>query len=160
MRINAALFAFAALSTMAIAGCSSRGSSLVPAGAASNAVRESAVQPNVPNLSGTYKGTVVESSQGRSIKAGLKITIRQSGAHFTGIFDMLLKTISDPFPIKSGLVVVSHGKTILHFVIEGSPRNARATATLVGTTIKGKAKVPPHNGPAVRFKYSAKKVSS
>jgi hypothetical protein len=158
MRFNAALLALAALCTLAIADCSSRGNSLVPAGPAGSGAVLPAVRVPVPNISGTYKGTVVESSQGRSIKSPLKILIKQSGAHFTGIFDIILKTLSDAFPIEKGLVVVRNGKTILHFVIEGDPRNARATATLVGTTIKGKAKVPPHGGPAVRFKYTAKKV--
>ena len=113
----------------------------------------------VPNVGGVYKGTVVETSQGRSIKAPLKITIKQNGNKFTGIFDIILKTVSDEFPIIKGVVEVSQGKTILHFVIEGSPgRNARAHASLAGSTIKGKAKVSAKNGPAVRFKYSAKKT--
>jgi len=71
---------------------------------------------------------------------------------------MILKTISDEFPIIKGVVSTANGKTILHFVIEGSPhRNARATATVVNGLLKGKAKVSAKQGPAVRFTYSAKK---
>jgi len=43
---------------------------------------------------------------------------------------MILKTLQGQFPISKG---VSHGKTILHFAIEGGPsRNAKAVATLAG----------------------------
>jgi hypothetical protein len=158
MRYNAARFALAVFSMLPIAACSMRGAAPVPASPAGSSLSRTAIQPPVPNLSGTYKGTVIESSQGRSVKDPLKITIKQSGNKFTGIFDIVLKTISDEFPIEKGVVIVSQGKTILHFTIEGAPgRNAKATARLVGTTIKGRAKVPARNGPAVRFKYSAKK---
>lgn len=117
--------------------------------------RESAI----PKVAGVYDGTVVETSQGRSVKSKLKITIKQSGDRFTGIFDIILKTLQDQFPIIKGLVGSSDGKTTLHFTIEGSPgRNAKAVATLVGKTLKGKAKVSAHNGPAVRFTYSATKT--
>jgi len=144
---------------LAVAACGARSTSFVPAGAGSNAVASPSVQePAVPKVGGVYNGTVVESSQGRSIKAKLKITLKQTGNKFTGIFDMILKTVQDQFPITKGTVISSHGQTILHFTIEGNPRNAKATARLVGTTLKGKAKVPPRNGPAIRFKYSAKKT--
>jgi hypothetical protein len=116
-------------------------------------------QSSIPKVAGVYDGTVVETSQGRSIKAKLKITLRQSGDKLTGIFDVILKTVQDQFPITKGVVVSSHGETILHFTIESSPgRNAKALARLVGKTLKGKAKVPPHNGPAVRFKYTTEKA--
>ena len=46
-----------------------------------------------------------------------------------------------------------------HLIVTGSPgRNAKATARLTGKTLKGKAKVPPHKGPAVLFKYTATKA--
>jgi hypothetical protein len=158
MRLRTACLALLALSALTTAGCSTQESSPMPGVSAGGGGLPALIYPAVPNISGIYNGTVVESSQGKSIKEPLKITIRQSGSKFTGIFDIILKTISDEFPIEKGSVVVSRGKTILHFTIEGSPgRNAKATATLVGTTITGRAKVPPHNGPAVRFKYSAKK---
>ncbi len=113
----------------------------------------------IPKVGGVYNGNVTESSQGQRIKAKLKITLKQSGGKFTGIFDMILKTIQDQFPIIKGTVSSSHGKTILHFVIEGSPgRNAKATATIIGKSLKGKARVSKRNGPAVRFQYSATKA--
>src|ERR1700729_1348809 len=144
--------------TFAVAACGSRSVPLVPQGASNDALPTASVSgPAIPKVGGVYDGTVVETSQGRSLKSKLKITIKQSGDKFTGIFDVILKTLQDQFPITNGQVLVAHGRTILHFTIEGSPgRNAKATARLVGKTIKGKAKVPPHDGPAVRFKYSAK----
>lgn len=158
MRFTAVRVAGAALLTCALAACATRGSSFAPTGPAGNNVAPPAVREPIPNVGGVYNGTVTETSQGRSIKAPLKITIRQQGAKFTGIFDMILKTISDEFPIIKGVVSTVNGKTILHFVIEGSPhRNARATATIVSGTLKGKAKVSAKHGPAVRFTYSAKK---
>jgi len=147
----------AACLTYSAAACSSRSVPPVPQGV-SNAplMRAPAPGPAIPKVGGVYNGTVIETSQGRSLKAKLKITIKQSGDKFTGIFDVILKTVQDEFPITKGRVVSSDGRTILHFTIEGSPgRNAKAAARLVGKTIKGKAKVPPHGGPAVRFKYSA-----
>jgi hypothetical protein len=159
MRFIAARFAVAAFLALAFAACAARQSSLVPAGAGGGDVSSSTSREPVPNISGVYKGTEVETSQGRSAKEPLKITIKQSGDKFTGIFDIITKSVSDEFPIIKGVVSSSNGKVILHFIIEGSPhRNARATATLVNGVIKGKAKVSGKHGPAVRFTYSAKKT--
>lgn len=72
---------------------------------------------------------------------------------------MILKPIQDQFPVIKGTVRSSHGKTIRHFVIEGSPGwNAKAVATIAGNALKGKARVSARNGPAVRFQYSAAKA--
>jgi hypothetical protein len=142
-----------------LAGCGLRQSpALVPGFAGNDAAPTIVRELSVPKVVGVYNGTVVETSQGRSVKAKLKITLKQSGNKLTGIFDMILKTLQDQFPISKGIVVESHGKTILHFTIEGSPgRNAKAVATLAGKTLKGNAKVPPHGGPAVYFKYTTEK---
>jgi hypothetical protein len=111
------------------------------------------------SVAGVYNGTVAETSQGRTVHDKLKITIKQTGSHFTGIFDIILKTLQDQFPIEKGVVSVVHGKTELHFVIEGSPgRNAKAFAGITGSKLNGRAKVSAKNGPAVRFKYSATKT--
>ena len=159
MRLSGSRFTHIAVCALFLAGCSTGGNAPVPAGFAGTGMAPSTAHPPVPNVSGTYIGTVTEASQGRSIKDPLEIVIRQKGTKFTGIFDIMLHTMSDPFPIKKGVVSVSHGITVLHFVIESAPgRNARATATLAGGKIKGKAKVSAHHGPAVLFKYSAKKV--
>ncbi len=158
MRMKVARIAAFVLLSLALAACGQRSAALVPNGSpAGAAAPANPREPSVPKVGGVYEGTVVETSQGRSIKADLKITIKQSGSKFTGIFDVILKTVQDQFPIIKGVVATQHGKTVLHFVIEGSPgRNAKAVATLAGSTIKGKAKVSKKNGPAVRFKYSAK----
>jgi hypothetical protein len=159
MHFDSARFIAVAFLASALAACAARESSLVPAGGGGSDVSSFTSREPVPNISGVYKGTDVETSQGRSAKAPLKITIKQSGDKFTGIFDIITKTVSDEFPIIKGVVSPSHGKIILHFVIEGSPhRNARATADLVNGVIKGKAKVSGKHGPVVRFKYSAKKT--
>jgi hypothetical protein len=148
----------AALAALVLAACGMRGASPLPSTAA-GVSSPGALHAPVPNVGGVYEGTVVETSQGKSIKAPLKITIEQKGRKFTGIFDIILKTVSDEFPIINGSVGVSHGKTVLHFTIEGAPgRNARAHAKLTGSNLKGKAKVSAKHGPAVRFKYSAKKT--
>jgi hypothetical protein len=149
---------FALICCVAAAGCG-RQAALVP-GITGNGVASTPVlESSIPKVAGVYNGTVVETSQGRSIKAKLKITLKQSGDKLTGIFDIILKTLQDPFPITKGVVLSSHGKTILHFTIEGSPgRNAKAVAKLVGKTLKGTAKVPAHNGPAVHYKYTTKKA--
>ncbi len=153
-----ALFAVTFLAST-LAACGMRGAAPVPSGFSGASPAPPALRAPVPNVGGVYKGSVTETSQGRSIKAPLEMTIKQNGDKFTGIFDIMLKTVSDEFPIIKGRVEVSHGKTILHFVIEGAPgRNARAHASLAGSTIKGKAKVSAKNGPAVRFKYNAKKT--
>ncbi|HEX3456535.1 MAG TPA: hypothetical protein VHR97_01140 [Candidatus Baltobacteraceae bacterium] len=158
MRLHLLCLVAATVFASSLAACSTRSAAPVSPGFSAGQA-PSGLRAPVPDIGGVYKGTVVETSQGRSIKAPLKITIKQNGSKFTGIFDIILKTVSDEFPIIKGVVEVSHGKTMLHFVIEGSPgRNARAQAALSGSTIKGKAKVPPKNGPAVRFKYSAKKT--
>lgn len=143
-----------------LAACGSRAFSPLPGGTNGAQIAPAAlVRPDVPDVSGVYNGSVTESSKGRSLTSKLKITIRQSGDKFTGIFDEILKTLQDQFPIEKGVVVVTHGRTMLHFVIEGSPgRNAKAVASLVGKTIKGRAKVSAHNGPAVSFKYKATKA--
>ncbi|HLY00928.1 MAG TPA: hypothetical protein VKR56_00375 [Candidatus Cybelea sp.] len=153
--------ALVCVAVAALAGCGAlqqtQSSALVPGVTGNNAtpVRES----SVPKVAGVYNGTVTESSQGRSIKAKLKITFRQSGNKLTGIFDIILKTLQDQFPIPKGVVVSSHGKTILHFTIEGSPgRNAKAVARLTGKTLKGKANVSSRNGPAVHFTYTTTKA--
>jgi hypothetical protein len=159
MRFNASRFAVAALLAATLGGCGSQESSLMPATSIGGTTSGTTAAQPLTNIAGVYKGTVVETAQGESIKEPLKITIKQSGEKFTGIFDVILKTISDEFPIIKGRVVSLHGKTILHFVIEGSPgRNARATASLVGGMIKGRAKVSGKHGPVVHFKYSAKKT--
>ncbi len=159
--LTRALFGFAAAAILAGCGTVRQGQNpaLLP-GVRGNAIPATSVrESSVPQVAGVYNGTVVETSQGRSIKAKLKITLRQSGDKLTGIFDIILKTMQDQFPIPKGIVVSSHGETILHFTIEGSPgRNAKATARLTGKTLKGKAKVPPHKGPAVLFKYTATKA--
>lgn len=142
-----------------MAACSTRPSSVLPESAFSRSASTASIRDLVPNLTGTYKGSVTETINGRSVTDPLKLVIKQSGSKFTGIFDIILKTVSDEFPIKHGVVSVAQGKTILHFVIEGSPgRNAHATAVLAGSRIKGAARVPPRNGPAVRLKYSARKT--
>jgi len=147
------------LLSLVLAACSSRSAPLVPSAPIGIGVAPSVREGTVPKIGGVYDGSVVETSQGRSIKEKLKITIDQSGAKFTGIFDIILKSVQDQFPIEKGVVVESHGRTILHFVIEGAPgRNAKATATLAGKTIKGKANVSKRHGPAVRFKYTATKT--
>lgn len=145
---------------LAVAACSSHAGTVLPGGASGAPFAQDSVRnATVPQVGGVYNGTVTETSQGRTVKAKLKITLKQSGAKFTGIFDMILKTIQDQFPIIKGSVLSSHGKTILHFVIEGSPgRNAKAVATLVGKALKGKARVSARNGPAARFQYSATKA--
>ena len=159
MDFAAGRLSVAVLLAFALVSCAARQSTFVPAGATGNNAGSSTVREPAPKIGGVYDGTVVETSQGRSIKEPLKITIRQNGDKFTGIFDIVLKTVSDEFPIIKGVVTTSHGKTVLHFVIEGAPhRNARATATLTGTELKGKAKVNGKHGPVVRFKYSAKKT--
>jgi hypothetical protein len=159
MRFNAARFAVSALLTSTLAACAAREAPLVPSSAAGASVTPASIRERIPNISGVYKGTEVESSQGQSLKEPLKLTIKQTGDKFTGIFDVITKTVSDEFPIIKGVVSSSNGKTILHFIIEGSPhRNARAHAILSGTTITGKAKVSGKHGPVVRFKYSAKKT--
>lgn len=143
-----------------VAACSSGYAPVTPgvSGAAAfapNATRRA----TVPQVGGVYNGTATEKSQGRTIKAKLKITLKQSGGKFTGIFDMILKTIQDQFPIIKGSVLSSQGKTALRFVIEGSPgRNAKAHARLTGKLLKGTAKVSARNGPAVYFQYSATKT--
>ncbi|HET6276849.1 MAG TPA: hypothetical protein VFE16_13040 [Candidatus Cybelea sp.] len=145
---------------LAVAACSSHAGPVLPAGASGAAFAQgSARKATVPQVGGVYNGTVTERSQGRTVKAKLKITLKQSGAKFTGIFDMILKTIQDQFPIIKGSVLSLHGKTSLHFVIEGIPgRNAKAVATLVGKALKGKARVSARHGPAVRFQFSATKA--
>lgn len=159
MRPSGSRLTYIAVCALLLQGCSASGNAPVPAGFAGSGTPAITVHPPVPNVGGTYKGTVTETSQGKSVKDPLEIEIRQKGSKFTGIFDIKVHTISDEFPIKKGVVSVFHGKTVLHFVIEGAPgRNARAMATLTGGTIKGKAKVSAHHGPAVLFKYSAKKV--
>jgi len=159
MRLHLCGLVAAAFCASSLVACNTRGAAPIPPGFSGASPASPALRAPVPDIGGVYKGTVVETSQGRSIKAPLKITIKQNGSKFTGIFDIILKTVSDEFPIIKGVVEVSHGKTVLHFVIEGSPgRNSRAHALLSGSTIKGKAKVPAKNGPAVRFKYSAKKT--
>lgn len=158
MHFNSARFIAVAFLASVLAACAAQQSSLVPIGGGGALSSFTSRRP-VPNISGVYKGTDVETSQGRSAKAPLKITIKQSGDKFTGIFDIITKTVSDEFPITKGVISSSHGKIILHFVIEGAPhRNARATATLVNGVIKGKAKVSGKHGPVVRFKYFAKKT--
>ncbi len=144
--------AFLALS---LSGCGLRSAATLPA--VSSSAPYAHVAP-VPNVGGVYNGAATETSGGKSIKAKLKLTIKQSGSKFTGIFDLILKKLQDPFPIIKGAVGTENGKTVLHFVIEGSPgRNAKAFATVSGSLIKGRAKVSSKNGPAVYFKYSAKK---
>jgi hypothetical protein len=155
------LIVFAVVTMLAACAALRQGQSpALPPGATGNDVAATRVrESSVPKVAGVYNGTVVETSQGRSIKAKLKITLRQSGNKLTGIFDVVLKTMQDEFPISKGIVVSSGGKTILHFTIEGSPgRNAKASARLTGKTLKGKAKVPPHKGPAVLFKYTTTKA--
>ena len=147
------------LVVIALSACGSRTAPFVPAGGGDAGTQVYAVAVSEPKIGGVYNGSVVESSQGRSIKAKLQITLKQSGSKCTGIFDIILKTVHDQFPIVKGAVTSEQGKTVLHFVIEGSPgRNAKAVAYLSGTKLKGRAKVPPHKGPAVTFKYSATKA--
>jgi hypothetical protein len=145
--------------TLAVTACGSGSTPFVPAGGNGAAAPAFVTEASIPKVGGVYNGTVVEPSQGRSIKAKLQITLKQSGSKFTGIFDVILKTVHDQFPITKGAVGTQQGKTILHFAIEGSPgRNAKAVAHLTGTKLNGRAKVPPHKGPAVKFKYSATKA--
>lgn len=151
------LVALAAAAALGLAGCGARSLPAAPVALGGNAVAEFA-GPGIPKVGGVYNGSVVESSQGRSIHAKLQITIKQSGSKFTGIFDVILKTVHDQFPILKGTVGTSQGKIVLHFVIEGNKgRNGKAVAYLTGSKLNGRAKVPPKNGPAVRFKYSATK---
>jgi len=143
---------------LSVSGCGLRSAATLPAVPNSVPLERYAHVAPVPNVGGVYNGTATETSGGKSIKAKLKLTIRQSGSKFTGIFDMILKKLQDQFPIIKGAVGTENGKTVLHFVIEGSPgRNAKAFATVTGSLIKGRAKVSSKNGPAVFFKYSAKK---
>jgi len=150
--------ALVACAALAVAGCATSSAPSALPGAGTAAAPAAAVPPGVPNIAGVYNGTVTERSSGRSIHAKLKISLRQTGDKFTGIFDMILKTVQDQFPIIHGVVTVVKGKTILHFIIEGSPRNAKAVATVAGTHLHGKAKVPAKGGPAVYFTYSATKA--
>jgi hypothetical protein len=159
--LSRVLFGFAAAAILAGCGAVRQGQNpaLLPGVGGNDVPATSVRESSVPQVAGVYNGTVVETSQGRSIKAKLKLTLKQSGNKLTGIFDIILKTLQDEFPISKGIVVSSHGATILHFTIEGSPgRNAKATARLTGKTLKGKAKVPPHKGPAVLFKYTTTKA--
>ncbi|HEV3091564.1 MAG TPA: hypothetical protein VGX91_09025 [Candidatus Cybelea sp.] len=150
--LTVALFAFA------LAGCGSQAAP-VPLGSSGGAIAPARVAQPAVSVAGVYNGTVVESSQGNSIKAKLKITIKQSGSHFTGIFDIILKTLQDQFPIEKGVVSTEKGKTVLHFVIEGSPgRNAKAFAGITGSKLNGRAKVSGKNGPVVHFKYATTKA--
>lgn len=159
MHFKAVRFTVAALLASTLAACAARESSVLPSGAAGTSGISPSIRERIPSIGGIYKGTVVETSGKQSIKAPLKITIRQSGDKFTGIFDIITKEVSDEFPILKGTVSSSNGKTYLRFIIEGSPhRNARAHAALAGTTITGKAKVSGKHGPVVRFTYAAKKA--
>lgn len=159
MYSNVVRFAIAALLASALAACAARENSPVLPGAGGTNLSPSTTHPPVPNINGVYEGSEVETSQGRSLKEPLKITIKQTGDKFVGIFDVITKTVSDEFPIEKGVVSTSNGKVVLRFIIEGGPhRNARATATLAGGVIRGKAKVSGKHGPVVRFKYSAKKT--
>lgn len=159
MEFKVARLTVAALLASVLAGCAMRENPAVPGGAAGAGVPLSVVGDKVPNISGVYKGTCTETTQGKTVKDPLQMTIKQTGDKFTGIFDLKTGTVSDEFPIEKGVVSVKNGKTHLHFILEGAPgRNARAKATLVGDVIKGTAKVSAKHGPAVRFKYSAKKT--
>jgi hypothetical protein len=141
----------------ALAGCGTQAVPLTPGSSA--AAIPARIGEKAVSVAGVYNGTVVESTKGDTIHAKLKLTIKQSGNHFTGIFDIILKTLQDQFPIEKGVVSVVNGKTELHFVIEGAPgRNAKAFAGITGTKLNGRAKVSGKNGPVVNFKYSATKA--
>jgi hypothetical protein len=141
----------------ALAGC---GAQTVPLeSGSSGGTIPARVSENVASVAGVYDGTVVESTKGDTLHAKLKITIKQSGSHFTGIFDVILKAVQDQFPIEKGVVGELNGKTVLHFVIEGSPgRDAKAFAGITGSKLTGRAKVSGKHGPVVNFKYSATKT--
>src|SRR5271165_1161583 len=121
MRYRLGRIALVGIFALVVAACNTRSASLVPAGGSGNGVAPTdARDSSIPKVGGVYNGTVVETSQGRTLKAKLKITLKQSGNKFTGIFDIILKTIQDQFPITKGVVVSSDGRIILHFTIEGA----------------------------------------
>src|SRR5579875_3361019 len=96
--------ALAACAAFAIAGCATYSAPNVVPGGAGTAAAPAGAVPAVPNIGGVYNGSVTERSSGRSIHAKLKISLRQTGGKFTGIFDIILKTLQDQFPIIHGAV--------------------------------------------------------
>ncbi len=112
----------------------------------------------VPNVAGTYSGSVTATENGRSASGTVVVVLQQSGSTISGSVKTTIngKTLTQAL---SGTVKRTLKGAFLKFTIfASSGPNATGTGTVIGTHFNGKAYVPPSGTkPAVTFKFKTVK---
>jgi len=148
-----------------LSGCSTLGR-VMPSGepASTAASVQDAINftyDSVPKVAGTYQGSYSERIRSTTVKGTVTIVMQQNGSKISGKFDIKVNGHSFNTTFKGMVSTGPHGAR-LHFTIfnVGGTRNAKAHATVIGSKLNGKGKVPATaSKAAIYLKFKTKKTA-
>lgn len=144
-----------AVTPIVLAACSQSSAAMPPASTSASAL----VAPAF-SVSGTYKGSIVETEGTQSRSGTVVITVKQNGSKITGTFDVTFSGKTDDLTIDGSVKSQKKAKAKIAFEIsDPKGRYAAATATVGAKRLKGKATVPPDSGkPSVHLTFKTKRT--
>jgi len=111
------------------------------------------VETTVPNVAGTYSGSVVATESGKSESGTVVIVLQQSGSAISGSVKTTINGKTATFSLSGTVKRTVKGAFLKFTIFNPNGRNASATATVIGSHLNGKAYVPPSGTkPAITFK--------
>jgi hypothetical protein len=149
-----------------LSGCSTLGRvipNIEPANTATSMLQHARTltYDSAPKVAGTYQGSYSERIRSTTVKGTVTIVLQQNGSKISGKFDIKVKGYSFNTTFKGTVSAAPHGAR-LHFTIfnVGGTRNAKAHATVIGSKLNGKGKVPATaSKPAIYLKFKTKKTA-
>lgn len=150
------------VSSLTLAACG--GHTVVPvaapnAGAFSRFTLISADDATIPNIAGTYAGSIVETVDGKSATGHASFDLKQSGSKISGTVTITYNGKSHTLNLSGTAAKTSKGVALKFTVFDSNGRNASAHGRVGGKQFNGKAYVPPDGSkPAVYITFKTTKA--
>lgn len=111
-------------------------------------------QFSVPNVAGTYNGTITVREGTHSVSGTVVIDIKQSGSSISGTIAITINGQTKHYTLAGTVSAITGGAKLKFVATSPSGRKAKAHATVYGKHLNGKAYAAPSgNQPAVYFAY-------